>query len=318
MTTSSNNSHLIPISKGKHKYRSDEYVRWMISSSPPKICDICPATQIPSREFDKAIFSVGEGYREGYILSNWTKIYRVHFYRDENGCEIEDIRIVPKSCRVNPYRRIQTSIWIQIHPRFDHRVNGTGFIRAHHPIEVGYGIGAGVNGKIPKEPNKSCSANKYPIYIPLTFHSNGHRKTLTHASNIINQIIIEYIQLETISWDLLDRACWLVNVVLYVDGFPNISDEVLLEAISNFAHDYSNLPSGTILRQPINYIFDIVGIDGVCCNELSKINSRKHKYSAKRGNLPSVSFISTDYEGIIYTSQGSETDLSNSNSREIK
>jgi len=236
-----------------------------------------PFLQVPSREFETGIFLTEEGYREGYILARNQDRYRVRFYRDENGNRIEDVQSVPVSRRVEPRRKNSKPVWILVNKG----LSGSGYVRSQHPLNLGYGIGSGLNGKFVRK-LKAEQGCKYPIYTPITFHSAEHRKMLTRTSSLICQLVVDYSQ-----EDLLDRIHWLINTFLYIDGFPGITLEVLLEAITNFTCDYLSFPPGTILRQPINYIFDILNIDGVCSEEtVSKV--------------PSVSFISTDFVGVTY------------------
>lgn len=268
-----------------------------ISSSPPKFSlTNCNILKLPSREFDKAFFSTKNGFKEGYILSKKNHTYRVHFYRNENGDKINEIQTISTCYKIKPYRKNKDPIFIYIRKRLDGQISGYGFVRSQHPIDVGYGIGSGLNGRV--DDDFLCEEDKYPIYTPLTFHSMAHRKTLTRASQTFIDIVTEYLQFEFISEKSLDRACWLINVVLYVDGFPSITSNAILEALTNFICDYVNFAPNTILRQPINYIFDVVNIDGVCCDQL------KRDYK----NYSSISFIPTDFKGVVYHVSDSKSD----------
>ena len=278
MTTS--DSYSIPISNQIRTNYTDQF-----SSSPTN--DHC-LTQIPSWEFDKAVFLTIEGYREGYILSQNETLYNVYFYRNESGECIDNIGIIPIINRVTP-KRLSSEAYIFVNVRSDKQISGNGFIRSGYPIDVGYGIGSGLNGGIVER----SGTQKYPIYSPLTLHSVNHRKTLTRASQMIVSLLVEYLQFTTISNESLDRACWLINTVLYIDGFSKITSLAFLEALTDFVYDYSNLPTGTIIRQPINYILDIAGIDGIYSGTFS----------------PSVSFIPTNYEGVVYHTNDSRSDI---------
>lgn len=258
--------------------------------------DSCDMSQLPSHSFDKAIFYTRDGYCEGHILSENSGICQVRFYRNEYGNTIDNIQNISLFYKVTPQRKNIDPIFIYVHARQDKRIDGNRFIKAQYPIDIGYGIGSGINGQMFSE---SQNDEKYPIYTPLTFHSVGHKKTLIRASQAIIDIINNYLQFALIQQDSIDRALWLLNVTLYIDAFPNIINSALLEALTNFIHDYLSFPSGTILRQPINYILDIIGIDGICCDD-----DLPHK------GFSSISFIPTDFEGVVYHTNNHSVNLS--------
>lgn len=242
--------------------------------------------QIPDQKYIPGIFHTNKGYRGGYIISRIGNTYEILFTRDEFGGLIHEIGFLPVTCQVFPIRKHQNQVWIYTHSD----IKAEGYIKVGESINTGFGIGSGVNSISDRraapsssEINAKRKLAKYPIYHPLTFHNLHHRNTLTYASSFISQLIDEYFRHKIISNEILEQARWLVNVVLIVDNHTAIPRNVFLEALTNFCLDYMMSSPGTLIRQPINYIFDVLGIDGV--------------YS--KGHL-SVSYISTDFEGVDY------------------
>ena len=246
----------------------------------------CENTQVPFRNPFPSIFRTEEGYRGGHIITDKleTGSYHVLFTHDELGNIISELASVPHGAQVNPRRKSKKKVWLYTCPTAKGEICADSYIRAGCPIEIGETIGAGVigaTGSVYKRYKDKLV--KYPIYHPLTLHEDRHKDTLSCASSFISQSVDEILETGEISGPILDQTWWLVNVVLYVDDHPLITREALLEAISNFCYDYRSLPVGTLIRQPVNYIFDIVQIDGVW----SKSST-------------SVSYITTDFEGVIY------------------
>lgn len=235
---------------------------------------IIKKTQISDNKYIPGIFYTNEGYRGGYILSQKGKNYEVLFIRDEFGATICEVKFISITAHVFPKRKNQKELWIYTNPD----IKAEGYIKVGESIDIGLGIGSGVNSTL------GGIRTKYPIYNPLTFHNLHHRNTLIYASSFILQIIDEYLHNQTLSDEILNRANWLVNVVLIIDGHDTIPKDVFLEALTNFCLDYIILSPGTFIRQPINYIFDILRIDGV--------------YHQK--DL-SVSYIPTDFDGVFYS-----------------
>ena len=248
--------------------------------------------QVPDRYYISVLFHTNEGYRTGNIISyNNNKTCEVLFTRDEFGNLINDRTTIPLSSIVKPFRKNHGQVSIKVAPI----IIAEGYVRAGQPIEIGCGIGSGVNSiSVPSSPSKHkkkitesrvSEYTLYPIYKPLTFHSLQQRSTLTYGSYFLLQLIDYYLKTGNILMEMLDQANWLINVVLFIDNHSLIPKNVMLEAIINFCFDYTNLSSGSFIRQPINYIFDIIGIDGV--------------YSKSQ---QSISYISLDFEGVTYTS----------------
>lgn len=222
------------------------------------------------------VFHTDQGYRGGYIINQTNKNYEVFFTRDEFGGLIQEFSTIPINHRIFPKRKNLGLVWIKTDPD----IKATGYIKTRQNIDIGHGIGSGINSTI--ENNKRKLA-KYPIYQPLTFHNPHHRNTLTYASSFILELIDEYLKNGKISPEILEQARWLVNVVLIIDDYKLIPENAFLEALSNFCLDYLMLAPETLIRQPINYIFDILGIDGVY--------SKRHL---------SISYIPTYFDGITY------------------
>lgn len=212
--------------------------------------------------------------------------YQVLFTRDELGNEVCEAVGIPKGSRVDPVRRSKKTVWLYTYPDLSKSGHGEvyaeAFIRAGAEIDIGEGFGSGVTGRPTSPQRQGHKFVKYPIYRPLTLHDKQHRETLSCASSFLSQAVDEYLGTGFVSGPILDQTCWLLNVVLYVDDQPNISRNALLEAITNFCSDYQNLPTGSLLRQPLNYALDIARVDGVWSKQSC------------------VSFITTDFEGVIY------------------
>jgi hypothetical protein len=226
-----------------------------------------------------ALFHTNQGYRGGYIISKHARNYEVLFTRDEFGCAIDEIAIVPDFLQVFPDRKNTNTVWIKTYAN----IKGKGYVKAGMNINIKNGMGSGVNSVRKNSVSRNRELAKYPIYYPLTFHNFHHRNTLTYASSFILQLINEYLRHGTISTEILEQAHWLINVVLTIDNYSVIPRDVFLEALMNFCLDYITLSPGSLIRQPINYVFDILTIDGV--------------YSD--GHL-SVSYIPIDFDHVIY------------------
>jgi hypothetical protein len=217
--------------------------------SDKSICNIIPASQV--------LFKTNNGYRGGYILSLLENKYKVLFTRDEFGNSIHTFDYISTSSYISPVRMNKKEVYI-----FSNS-DAKDYIKAGNNINDNLGLGSGIHSSSGKD-------NKYPIYNPLTFHDINHRNTLIFASSFITQLIEGYFQDGKFSEQILDQAHWLVNVVLIIDDFEFIPKDVFLEAINNFCLDYIILSPGTLIRQPINYVFDILQIDGVYCkNDIS-------------------------------------------------
>lgn len=245
--------------------------------------------QIPFRDPSGFLFRTERGYKGGYIMIDKedSDCYQVLLTRDELGSEISEVGSVSKMARVLPVRKSKKTVWIYTFPDLSKSGHGEvyaeAFVRTGNNLEIGEGIGSGVTG-YSKPPRKGrYKFVKYPIYRPLTLHDDQHRETLSCASSFLSQAIDECLETGIVSDEILDQTCWLFNVVLYVDNQPNISKAALLEAIGYFCYDYRNLPSGTLLRQPLNYILDIVQVDGIWSRDST-----------------CISFITTDFEGVVY------------------
>jgi hypothetical protein len=163
--------------------------------------------------------------------------------------------------------------WIYIH-----KLIGEGFIYSGRIFDFPSTLGSGIIGSKEGKDNQ-----KYPIYNPLFIHDYDHMDLLNHASSFIIQLVDDFLRTGTFSQDDLDRAHLLFNSSLYIDNRKIITKETLIEAILNFCYDYTEFPQGYRIRQPINYLFDIVGIDGI--------------YS----DYYCISFIPADFEGVQYS-----------------
>ena len=113
---------------------------------------------------------------------------------------------------------------------------------------------------------------KYPIYHPLILSTND-RERLMKGSSLLVQIVNGRI-------NLLKRAHQLINSVLKDSSITLLA---LAEALRNFCYDYHHHRIGSVIRQPINYVMDVVGIDGV--------------YFPKGR---SVSYLPPDLEYVVY------------------
>jgi len=245
-----------------------------LSESPhtPQFC-FCP---IPDREQSFSIFKTGQGYFGGTIIekSNNNKLMSALLTRDEYGNLIEDICILPTDSEVVPKRLSQDTVYIKTNC-----LKGKNYIHPGDVIDTKNGFGSGIVGKR----KQSTSSVEYPIYNSLTIHNHEHKKMLMNTSSFISQAVDECLRHDEISQPILDQTCWLINVVLYIDDHRLLNTQVVREAIVNFCTDYKKLPKHCFIRQPINYIFDIVSIDGIL---------------TKSGK--SISHIQTDFQGIHY------------------
>lgn len=218
------------------------------------------------------IFYTEDGYKGGRIIKQDQDFLKVILIKDEFGNNIHQVVHLPITSIVKPHRFYTQAIYIPIK-----ELTASGYIKAGCDIDISYGLGSGIN---------SCQNKidgKYPIYQPLTLHNKQHRNTLMMASFFILQVIQDYFHEKKFSLQLVEQARWLVNVVLLIDNYTPLNQLVFLEALSNFCWDYLNFDHGTFIRQPINYILDILRIDGIY----------------EKGEL-SISYIPTNFEGINY------------------
>lgn len=123
---------------------------------------------------------------------------------------------------------------------------------------------------------------KYPIFNPLILKDENHLHILNYANSFILQLVDEYLESNIFSDEILDQVYKLLNHVLSIGEYSNIPKAIIIEALSNFCLDYNMLSNGTFLRQPLNYILDILNIDG--------IHSKNY----------SISYIPTDYDFVKY------------------
>ena len=206
--------------------------------------------------FSPGIFHTNKGYRGGYILSQNKEKNKILFVRNEYGDIIYEIDDIPIKSHIHPVRKNKNKVWIYTNSD----VKFEEYIIASAPIDIGFGLGSGVSSV---SNVFSKGLKKYPIHKPLTLHNIHHRNALIYASAMILQLVNEYIHYVKFSDDLLEQACWLINVVIVIDNHQIISKELFREALTNFCLDYMLLSPGTLIRQPINYIFDILNVDGV-------------------------------------------------------
>lgn len=237
--------------------------------------------QIPDEKYLLTIFHTNQGYCGGYIISQDEDTYKVLLIRNEYGEQLYEISTISSTSQVFPVRKTLNTVFI----RASSNISADGYIKAGEDISIGFGIGSGIINVHSFSSNYKKKLVKFPIYQPLTLHDLHHRNTLTYASSFILQFINQYIRNGEISTKLLEKACWLVNVVLLIDNYPIIDQNVFLEALTNFCLDYLTFSVGSLIRQPINYVLDILGIDGI--------------YSK---DYPSICYIPTDFKGVTYRS----------------
>lgn len=241
-----------------------------------------PRNQVPDRHGFPTLFHTENGYCSGEILEKNEHHMTVLLTRDEYGNRIHETCILPVSAQVFPKRYITHTVNLYTIPiKKTGRLTAYNYIKADGPIDTGDGLGAGVAGK--RKSSSGFKMAKYPIHNALTLHNPSHKEMLSNASSFISQMVDEYLQNGYISDPIVEQSCWLLNVVFYVDAHPLINGDVLREAIANFCYDYKNLPRGTLLCQPINYIYNATAIDGIWT-----------KFCV------CVSHIPTDFEGIQY------------------
>lgn len=218
--------------------------------------------QISVKFYDFTLFQTPEGYRGGYILTETPTSYHVLLTRDNTGSLIHQKEVLPRSSLVIPQRLTsQLDIWTNL--------KTSNFLKAGMGISGSYG--SGLKGSRDKIKGYS---SKFPIYTPLTLHNKEHHKLFSLAVETLTQALI--------SSENLDRVNWLVNACLYVDDFPMVSKEILVECCTNFLNDYYGYPPGTLIREPINYILDSQNIDGLITDDFC------------------ISYIPTTYDGIEY------------------
>lgn len=238
--------------------------------------------QIPCRDpkLIPGLFHTDNGYCGGFVMCQQGNQYHIIITKDEFGSNTVIYTTIKKTDLVRPIRKKRGQIYINTCPSNNNQIVAEGYIKTGQMIDSGGSIGSGVPGTVKHTP-KSV---KYPIYTPLTLHNLHHHNTLMYASSFLIQIIDEYLKTNKVSSQLLEQATWLINVVLSIDDFPKLNKDVIFEALLNFCVDYTMFNSENLVRQPINYVFDILGIDGVTCpyQDLS------------------ISYIHTDFEGIMY------------------
>lgn len=199
-----------------------------------------------TNDYIPGIFRTNKGYRDGYILGSDHDELQVLFTHDETGTQISECANVQVADLLEPWRINEGEVEIFIN---DSQVKGC--VKAGCQIDVGLGYGSGVIGK-------HKSGKPYPIFRPLTLHDEQHAVSLTYASTMLAEAIEKDLELET-----LKPIYWLINLILVIDGYPSISESVMEEAIRNFIFDYTSYPEGSDIPQPINYVLDVLRIDGV-------------------------------------------------------
>ena len=251
----------------------------------PSSCPLVKAfDQLPRPDSCIAVFRTPHGYRGGIILSNDNNYnHKVLFIRDERGECISQEGTVPVNCKVVPQRkhREEVSVFTSGPP-----VHADGYVKAGEKLDFRKGLGSGVTGQHIE--SKRASFN-YPVYNPLSIHHSEQKKTLLNISSLLSETVRSILKNEQVDYGL-DNLHWLVNVVLFVDDHIRITKAALSQALMDFCTDYRTLPKGTIIRQPINYIFDVVKVDGIY-SEFSSC----------------VSFIPTNFDGIIYRCPSSQS-----------
>lgn len=220
------------------------------------------------------LFQTDFGYRSGEILLDQSDKYKVILTRDEYGTEICETATLPKERRVFPKRISEKTVWIHLPKR---TIQAEGFVQVGLSLDNFEIVGSGIVGTV-----RGSKDRKYPIYNPLTLHGDDHRELLNHAASFLMQVIDEHLKTGSISSLLLDQTSWLVNAVLYIDGHQLLTKACLLEAVLNFCFDYQEFPQGHLLKQPINYLFDIIGIDGIYSESYC------------------VSYVPPDFEGVKF------------------
>lgn len=171
-------------------------------------------------------------------------------------------------------QKMSQTVWININPN----VSAQGYVTVGNFFNTinqsNCFLGSGI---------VSCEKGvKYPIYNPLVLRDENHFNILNYANCLILQLVDEYLEANVFSDEILDQVHKLLCLVLTIDGFETIPKDVILEALNNFCLDYNTMSNGTLLRQPLNYIFDILSIDGIYSKDYS------------------ISYIPIDYEGIEY------------------
>ena len=204
-----------------------------------------------SQDYCLGIFRTNKGYRDGLILDEIKDGYEVIFTHNEYGCSTYEPGKISFRDLVELSKWHDEAVEIYVSNNFA----ADGYIKANHGINVKSGYGSGVRGKSKKSKHYQ---KRYPIHNPLSLHDEQHERTLSYASELLAEAIDKDLPLT-----VLQQIFWMINVVLTIDGFPRLSNDVMQEAIRNFVHDYTQFPEGTQLRQPINYIFDILQIDGI-------------------------------------------------------
>lgn len=245
-----------------------------------------PSDQIPDHQRPPTLFCTENGYCGGKILQKYKNepYMKVLITRDEYGNNVCESCILPISAKVFPKRYVTHTVNLYTIPtKKSGKITAYNYIKANGVIDTGDGLGAGVVGQYKPPKEQKCKMTKYPIHSALTLHNSPHKEMLSNASSFISQMVDEYLQNGYISDPIVEQTCWLLNVVLYVDAHPLINNEVLRETISNFCYDYKHLPSGTLLCQPINYIYNAIAIDGIWS-----------KFGACMSHIP------TNFEGIQY------------------
>ena len=197
------------------------------------------------------LFRTKKGYRDGYITNQIESEYQVIMLHDEHGVATQEFLNVPQSALVHSDHLQSECVSIYVSDPIDKK----GYVSAGGPLKNVPFTGSGVYGSI-RESRRRNQA--FPIFNPLYIHDKQHLWTLQCASSLFMQAVEEDLPVT-----ILDQIIWLINVVLKVDNYPSLSPCVIKEAMSNFVSDYTNFPSGSILKHPINYVLEILRIDGI-------------------------------------------------------
>jgi len=203
----------------------------------------------PSQDYCPGIFKTKKGYRDGYIIGQNRYDYDVIFLHDEHGNQTVEKGKVKLNNLVETKRIHHQELFIYIpqHATID------GYVYARKDLKGS--LGTGIRGF--SHETKKCK-DSYPIFRVLSLHNDLHNEYLIRASSLLCRSIMEDLPIT-----ILDKIIWLINIVLMVDDYPRLSTEVIHEAIHNFVLDYTMRPEGSQLRHPINYILEILRIDGI-------------------------------------------------------
>lgn len=209
--------------------------------------------EVPNTEIQSNIYQTKKGYCEGVITGYHDDFFQVVVIRNEEGDTVEEKANFLLSDQVIPFRKTT-----EIRLIFDKSMT-KGFIRPQEPLPS-LGIGSGIIGSLK-------GSKGHLLETPLSIHNQLHLNTFLRVSQGLKELLNIYLEKNVLSEILFDKICWLLNIVLYIDGFEIIPPEVILEALTNFFLDYKSFPRTSFIRQPINYILDIYDIDGLCIYE---------------------------------------------------